>query len=78
MARREARQKLMNIGAEAVRWGGSRNELNRDRKDLRPYTVEKDWTPEVERLQTRYFFRRRDVVAAQFRENGLLDDSNGR
>jgi hypothetical protein len=67
-----------SIAAEAVRWGGYRNELNRDRKDLRPYTVEKDWTPEVERLQTRYFFRRRDVVAAQFRENGLLDDSNGR
>jgi len=64
-----------SIAAEAARWGAYGKYLNGYRNTVSAYTIEKDWKPEVERIQIRYFLRRGDVVAAQFRENGLLHDS---
>jgi len=59
------------LTAEAARWGACRAERYRYRADPSAYTVEKDWKPEAERIQTQYFPKRRAVLLTQFRRYGV-------
>jgi hypothetical protein len=60
------------LTAEAARWGAFREERYRYRANLSAYTAEKDWKPEVERIQTQYFPKRREVLLNQLRRYGLF------
>jgi hypothetical protein len=61
--------------AEAARWGNYRRDVHPYKTGpYEGYTVEKHWRPEVNRILTRYFPQRRDVLLNQFRERGLFVD----
>jgi hypothetical protein len=63
------------LTAEAARWGNYRRDVHPYKTGpYEGYTVEKHWRPEVNRILTRYFPQRRDVLLNQFRERGLFVD----
>ena len=58
--------------AEAARWGTYRRDVHRSKTGpFVSYTVKDCWQPEIDRMLTRYFPQRRDIVLNQFRERGL-------
>jgi len=61
------------IAAEAARWGTHRRDVHQYKTGpFVRYTAKADWRPEVDRILTRYFPQRRDIVLNQFRERGLF------
>lgn len=66
------------LAAEAARWGTYRRDVAPAKTGPSEiYTVATHWQPEVTRLLTQYFPRRRDVLLNQFRERGLFTDPPG-
>lgn len=63
------------LTAEAARWGNYRRDVQPYKTGpYETYTVEQHWRPETNRLLTRYFPRRREVLLNQLRERGLFAD----
>ena len=61
------------IAAEAARWGSYRRTVHSYKTGpYETYTVKSHWEPEVERLLTDYFPRRRGILLGQFRQRGLF------
>jgi hypothetical protein len=61
--------------AEAARWGNYRRDVQSYKTGpYEAYCVVKHWQPETNRILTRYFPLRREILLNQFRERGLFAD----
>lgn len=61
---KRARELDLAIIAESARWGGHRRTI--------PYTRDKDWLEEQQRLRTNWFPQRTGIVLEQLRNAGFL------
>lgn len=67
-----ARQIERAIYAESARWGSYRFDVHQYKTGpYEPYTVEKHWRPEINRLLSDYFPRRTAAYLNQLRQRGL-------
>jgi len=65
------------LKAESARWGSYRRDVHQHKTGpFECYTVKVHWQPEVDRLLTRYFSERREIVLNQFSERGLFSPTN--
>ena len=65
------------IVAEAARWGNYRQDVHQYKTGpFVSYTAKDHWQPEIDRLLTRYFPQRRDIVLDQFHARGLFPSGN--
>jgi hypothetical protein len=65
------------MDAEAARWGACQRDVYPSRP-VPVFTVEKDWQPEVNRLQNFYFPQRPKVLLKEFQDYGLGKGINGK
>ncbi|MEZ6116779.1 MAG: CotH kinase family protein [Pirellulaceae bacterium] len=56
------------LAAESARWGDAK-------RRSRPYTPDREWKAELDRLQRTWFPRRTDIVLQQLRRRGLYPDT---
>ncbi len=61
------------IPIEAARWGSYRRDVHQyETGPFELYTTGEAWQPEVNRISTRYFSRRREALFNQLRERGFM------
>jgi len=61
------------LPAESARWGTYRKEVHQYKTGpFENYTPNEHWQPEVNRILTDFFSRRREILLDQFRERGLF------